>query len=703
MHKPKNPKLLVICLLAIGTPVFATSFDITTNSTTAQTLGSGSGQTGTIESGVSLTVSGTTVAVTISGSNGTLTNLGTLSQTGSGRAIRDNTGVSNLVVNNGSVTNSSALMQTADADVIQMNKTPASVTLNNWGTMTSMNASIGGSQAVDFNAILSGSNTINNFGAGTMQASNADAVRPGVNGFVFNDGTIMSTHTTDTGDDGIDAQNNSGITIVNANNNIAANANLISAARHGITGGALNSTVTFTMSITNNSHGTIQGNDGSGINIDGFNANETVTIMNDGKITGNGVSGDGDGVDVDGLVNLTNTGTIKSLNSLNDTSEGVTVGGGTIMNSGLIEGSISTPAGNTGVGRGITLAGVDKDANGNAIPIQTIYADTTVTNSGTIKGDSDSAIVVAGVSGPTTFKVTIINQAAGTIQGGGATTAAIVGGLNDMTINNSGIIDGSSSGKAILGGGGKVTLNILSGTAQILGDIDGGSGSGNAVVVDPGTGHTFSYAGTISHFATAQVKSGTFSLSGTLNASSVSVTGGALGGTGTVGGPVTVATGGAIAPGNSAGKLTLQSGLDLSGGGGYLWQLGSLKDDGTGTAGTDFDQILLTGGNLALAGTSQLTLDFSLLAGSDPNSANAFWQSNHSWTIIDGSGSATDSGSTNFAQITDASFADGNFSTVTNPNGDTVLNYQAVPEPGSFGLLGFGALGLLARRRARAR
>ncbi len=43
-------------------------------------------------------VSGSTVAVTISGNNATLTNLGTLNQTGTGRAIRDNTGVTGLTI-----------------------------------------------------------------------------------------------------------------------------------------------------------------------------------------------------------------------------------------------------------------------------------------------------------------------------------------------------------------------------------------------------------------------------------------------------------------------------------------------------------------------------------------------------------------------------------------------------------------------------
>jgi len=700
--------LVAFCLLGLATPVFAGSFTISSNSTTAQTLGNGSGQTGTVNAGVSLTVSGSTVAVTISGASATLNNLGTINQTGTGRVIRDNTGVTGLIINNGSTTNSAALMQSADADVIQMNKTPASVTLNNYGTMTSLNASAGGSQAVDFNAILSGSNTVNNVSTGIMQATEADAVRPGVNGVVNNDGLIKATTTTGSSSDGVDAQSNSGIQIFNAASaGGGTGTGTIEGARHGITGGTPDSTGSgvFIMSVTNNLGGTIKGDNGSGINIDGFNASEVVTIVNHGTITGNGVSADGDGVDVDGVVNLTNTGTIRSLNALNDTSEGVTVGGGTIINSGTIQGSISTPTGNTGVGRGITIAGVDKfvnaDGSSTAIPIQAVYATTTITNSGTIKGDTDSAI--AFTSGLTSgFTMTITNQAGGMIEGGGATAAAIQAGVDTTVINNSGTIKADSSGKAIVGGGGKLTVNISSGTASVLGDIDGGTGSGNAININPGAGNTFSYAGAITHFATAAVQSGTFSLSGSLSASGTSVTGGTLAGTGTVSGLVTVGSGGVISPGNSPGKLTLQTGVDFSGGGKLLWQLATLTDDSNGVAGTDFDQVLLTGGNLTLGGTSLLTLDFSLLGVGDPNSSNAFWQTNHSWTVIDGTGSATNIGSTNFSQITDPTFADGSFTTNSDGNGNTVLSFQATPEPGSAGLLVLGAVGLIARRR-RAR
>ena len=181
-------------LLAASTTL-AASFTIPPDSG-AQTLRSG--ETGTIELTGSLIVGGGTNAVTITGDDATLTNLGTLEQTGTGRAIRDNTGVSSLAIYNGcamavmecgGVANSTALMQTADGDVIQMNKSPASVTLNNYGVMTSLNASAGGNQVVDFNAILSGVNIVNNSATGVMHAIEADAVRPGVNGVVNNAGT----------------------------------------------------------------------------------------------------------------------------------------------------------------------------------------------------------------------------------------------------------------------------------------------------------------------------------------------------------------------------------------------------------------------------------------------------------------------------------------------------------------------------------
>ena len=419
-----------------------------------------------------------------------------------------------LVITNGSLTNSTASMQAADADVIQMNKSPASVVVNNYGTMTSFNASAGGAQVIDFNAIASGANTVNNFAGGVMRASEADVVRPGVNGVVFNAGTIVSVTTTGSSSDGIDLQNNSGATIGNAGTG------LIEGARHGITGGAADNTVSFAASITNDVGGIIRGDNGSGVNLDGFNALQIVTIVNRGSIFGNGVTGDGDGVDVDGLVNLTNSGVIRSINAFSTLaaglaySEGVTVGGGSITNSGTIEGLVA--AGNTNaVGRGITLAGNDITSGPLAGTREGLYGNATIVNlaGGLIRGQSDSGIAVDGAKSG--FTVSIDNRAGATVRGGGTANAAIRTGLDNDTITNAGTIDGSSSGRAIDMGGGNNTLVISGGSASVIGSINGGVGGSNTMTIDPGAGNAFSYDGSISNFASVEVRSGTVTLSGT--------------------------------------------------------------------------------------------------------------------------------------------------------------------------------------------
>ncbi|APW40556.1 PEP-CTERM sorting domain-containing protein [Rhodoferax koreense] len=501
------------CLpLSIGN-AYAGPFSIGGNSTSAQTLGSGSGQTGAVADTGSLIVSGSAVAVTITGNNATLDNQGTISQTGTGRVVRDNTGVTGLMINNGSVTNASAVMKAADADVVQMAKSPASVTLNNYGQMISLNASAGGAQVVDFNAIASGVNVVNNYATGVMTAYEADAVRPGVNGVVNNYGAIKAITTTGSSSDGIDAQNNTGIQV----NNLGSGT--IDGGRHGITGGPANATAKFDIGVTNDTNAVIRGNNGSGINLDGYNANQTATVVNRGLISGNGVTGDGDGIDADGLVNITNTGTIRSVNAFSKPadgkaySEGISVGGGTIVNSGTIEGLVA--AGNTNaVGRGITLAGNDITSGPLAGTREGLYGNAVVTNQsgGLIRGDSDSAIVVVGAASG--YTVTINNNAGATLLGGGTANAAVKTGADNDTIRNAGIINGASSGMAIDMGGGNNTLYVDGGKAAILGNVNGGTGGSNRMVVDPGAGNAFAYAGSLSNFSEVQVRSGTVTLSG---------------------------------------------------------------------------------------------------------------------------------------------------------------------------------------------
>lgn len=502
--------LVLAVALALGTgTASATPFTIAGNNTTAQTLGSASGEAGSILLGGSLTLGGSTVAVNITGNNAVLDNQGTMLQTGTGRVVRDNKGVSNLVVNNGSATNAGALMRTTDGDVIQMNVPAASVTLNNWGTMQSLNASAGGAQAVDFSA-MTGANVVNNHAGGLMLAGEADAVRPGAGGVVNNAGTIRSTTASGSSSDGIDGQANSGIRVNNSG--------LVDGGRHGITAAQASASSAFAMTVTNELGGIIRGNSGSGINIDGVNAGQVLSVINRGTITGKGVSGDGDGIDADGLVDITNAGIIRSTNAFNlpsaglAYSEGITAGGGRIVNSGTIEGLVA--AGNTNaVGRGITLAGNDIASGALAGTREGLYGNATIVNQagGTIRGQSDSAIVAEGAASG--FTVTIANNAGGLILGGGLNTAAIRAGADNTVVTNAGIIDGASSGKAIQMGAGGNAIVISGGQAQIVGNIDGGSGR-TTLVVDAGAGNAFAYAGAISNVAGVEIRSGDVTLSG---------------------------------------------------------------------------------------------------------------------------------------------------------------------------------------------
>lgn len=661
--------LLVAAILpmSIGS-VSAASFDLTADSTTAQSLGNG--ETGVLAIGKALTVSGAAVGVTITGNNATINNGGTMSQTGSGRVVRDNTGVTGLTINNGSSNNSAARMQSADADVIQMNKAGATVTLNNYGFLISNNASAGGAQAVDFNAVTN-TNTVNNFAGGLLQANEADAVRPGANGIVSNAGTIRSLTSTGSSSDAIDGQDNSGIVITNGATG------LVDGGRYGITGGAKTATTVFTMNVTNELGGIIRGNNGSGLNLDGFNALQTVTINNRGTIIGNGVTGDGDGVDVDGLVTLTNSGIIRSVNAFSAAgsgrafSEGLTIGGGTVTNSGLIEGLVAA-GNNNAVGRGITLSGNDITSGVLSGQRDGIYANAVITNQagGVIRGGSDSAIVAVGVASGKS--VTVNNNAGASLIGGGASNAAIVTGAEQTTIINAGTINGASSGKAIALGSASNAVVIQGGSASVIGSIDGGSSGTNTMQLNPGAGHNFAYAGAISNFNKVEVTSGSVTLSG---ASTYTGTTQLIGGTLTLDG---------------ANRLAAASTLALDGGMLRLVNAG-------GAYGQTFASLSLSENSAIALGGSALTFnDLGMIAVGKTLTFTEYVTATSGYAFRFLGDYSTNTrflallGGTSINGVGASSRFDGTYTGVS-----------AVPEPATYGMLlaGMGVIGFAVRRR----
>jgi autotransporter-associated beta strand protein len=286
-----------------------------------------------------------------------------------------------------------------------------------------------------------------------------------------------------------------------------------------------------------------------------------------------------------------------------------------------------------------------------------------------------------------------------TVNGTGALVMNIGGGeqIADsaiVTLNDSGAlslagqpetvqtVQGPSTGASVsLSTGGTLTVAPMSGVAYNDGIGESsfrGSITGSGTVVKNGTG-TYAMLGANSPNSVV-VNAGTLKLNGKTGTGPTTVnTGATLLGQGLIAGAVSVADGGTIGAGFSVGSLTLSGGLNLSAAGKdstNVWELAALKDSATGVAGTDFDQIVLTGGTLVLG--SQATLDIRFTGSATaPDASSPFWQSAHTWKIIALNG-ASNPALSNFRAISNGSYAAGDFATSADVNGNILLTFMPV-------------------------
>jgi outer membrane autotransporter protein len=434
-----------------------------------------------------------------------ITNSGLIDATESvSRAINLNTGNLNNLVSLQIFNHATGIIQSID-DTIRVTGSNATTTsgiftIDNAGIIQSIGTGGLGGQAIDFNDLNSPNAAINiiNRATGVISAEDADAIRPGLGATVTNYGRITTNGIFETatdrpaGNDAIDLQSKSAA-VINKTGGV------IDGFRHGVTAGT-----GANVTVTNEAGATIIGRNGSGVGSDG-----TGTVVNYGLIRGdnNGGSGrnvDGDGVDIDLAATILNYGTIRGTgasgfdaNGRANNSEGVSIGGGTIDNYGLI----------SGAGRGII---VNNDSNPDNS--RSGVAATTVTNyaSGTIVGLNGYAIRLENKTGTSADNDTIVNY--GTIIGNGAipdpnevvllqngnVDSASVGTLDGVTytgtglarfirgegsavqmgqgndaLTNYGVITGNN-GRAINLEGGNGTLNIMPGS-KITGLVNGGA------------------------------------------------------------------------------------------------------------------------------------------------------------------------------------------------------------------------------------
>jgi autotransporter-associated beta strand protein len=265
--------------------------------------------------------------------------------------------------------------------------------------------------------------------------------------------------------------------------------------------------------------------------------------------------------------------------------------------------------------------------------------------------------------------VLIQNDAGGTLRGGGTSSAAIVVASDyATTVNNAGLIDGGSSGKAITLGSGQNTVLISGGQAQVLGDIDGGSGMANVLRLDPGVGNTFSYADALSGFASVRIESGTVTLSGVSHFT----------------GTTTIAKG-AVLELQGANRLAADSALELAGGRVVLAGAGA-------GVGQSFSALSLTGSSEMDLGGS--TLSFGAIGSV---SAGAQLSVTHGGLRFVGN----QLGDASFQSLVAATLFDG-VHAVARFDG-TFTNISAVPEPNMAWLLAAGLVSFAALRRRQAR
>lgn len=183
---------------------------------------------------------------------------------------------------------------------------------------------------------------------------------------------------------------------------------------------------------------------------------------------------------------------------------------------------------------------------------------------------------------------------------------------------------------------------------------------------------------------------------------------GTLKGTGLISGLISIS--GVQAVGNSAGIQTAAGGVSYLSGSVFEWEL-EVDDNSTPGLG-NFDQLVVSGGDISIASGVTMDLVFDN-GGSVVDWTDTFWDTDHSWTIIDNTGGGLLTGQFGLNASSEWFDANGILLSAIDPdadfvlsavNGDIILTYYAVPipEPSTLVFLGLAGVSLLAvRRRAR--
>jgi len=291
-----------------------------------------------------------------------------------------------------------------------------------------------------------------------------------------------------------------------------------------------------------------------------------------------------------------------------------------------------------------------------------------------IMSNSDSSATTTVASADSTARV-LANQL-GTFAGTSATYAfgQTSGGTGNLSFTNT---TATSLGGAVR------TFQIDNAQTQFSMGFTSAGG-----ITKTGNG-TMILSGASTYTGATTVSAGTLLVNGSTSSSSaVTVNAGAtLGGTGTVGGFTTV--NGNLNPGNSPGVLTFSNGLTLNG-------TTNMEINGTATAGTDFDKVVVSAGTTTFGGALAFSFGNLLADNTTINLFNFAGTSQGNFSGVTSTGSYVGTwvaGLANDTWILTSGNQTLTFSEVTG-------SLSVVPEPATWALMAFGlTLGMVLRRR----
>ncbi len=283
-----------------------------------------------------------------------------------------------------------------------------------------------------------------------------------------------------------------------------------------------------------------------------------------------------------------------TLSGTNAYSGATTVTGGTLATTSAVQG-FGTNLSGISIGGSGTL----KLVNDSSVSFTNGTSAYHINNSA-----SAATINVDRVTGTGTNKLTVGNLT--------TSSTAVTWQLNFAGANGVGLNASTLTTPTAAAGSHTINNNIADGGILTLAGVTGGGTGAAATLIVTGTANT-TVSGAITQVATNQALTkngaGTLLLNGTNTYTGLtSVNAGTLGGTGTIAGNVTVASAGSLAPGASAGTLSIGGVLNISlpanGGAGKLkFELGPIAAS---------DKIALTGsGSLTIGGNFLGFSDFT--------------------------------------------------------------------------------------------